>query len=159
MLVPLKYIPKRLSRKDKAIISKELKKSRKLYRSGHYYKRKSVSSYPQRKSSHLSKAKQIYNIDNMFVTKELSLKTKCSLKGLDEIVRKGEGAYYSSGSRPNQTPQSWGYARLASAITGGKSAVIDFSIINEECDHNSIPYKLALNAQQIKRRHTRKTRI
>jgi len=38
---------------------------------------------------------------------------------LQKIVNKGMGAYYSSGSRPNQTPASWGIARLASAITGG----------------------------------------
>ena len=42
-------------------------------------------------------------------------------------MKKGQGAYYSSGSRPNQSAHSWGYARLASAITGGKSAAVDFT--------------------------------
>ena len=52
-------------------------------------------------------------------------KTGCSIEALKKIVNKGEGAYYSSGSRPNQTSHSWGYARLASAITGGKAAAVD----------------------------------
>jgi len=62
---------------------------------------------------------------------------------LSEIVRKGEGAYYSSGSRPNQTPQSWAYARLASAITGGKAAKVDYHILEKGCKPDSKALKLA----------------
>ena len=62
------------------------------------------------------------------------MKTGCKSSALNKIVRKGEGAYYSSGSRPNQTPQSWGIARLASSITGGKAAAVDYDIITEGCD-------------------------
>jgi len=58
-------------------------------------------------------------------------------------VKKGEGAYYSSGSRPNQTAQSWGYARLASALTGGPSSVIDYHILRDGCASNSRPLKMA----------------
>ena len=39
-------------------------------------------------------------------------------KALKEVFEKGEGAYYSSGSRPNQTPSSWEYGRLYSYILG-----------------------------------------
>lgn len=39
---------------------------------------------------------------------------------INEIFKKGEGAYYSSGSRPNQTPSSWAYARVYAYIMGGK---------------------------------------
>ena len=35
---------------------------------------------------------------------------------------------YVSGSRPNQTPTSWGLARLASVILGGPSRRIDKDI-------------------------------
>ena len=35
------------------------------------------------------------------------------------------GINISSGSRPNQNAQSWGLARLASAITAGKAAAVD----------------------------------
>ena len=31
------------------------------------------------------------------------------------------GAYFSGGSRPNQTPTSWALGRLASVIMGGKA--------------------------------------
>tara|TARA_R100000231_G_scaffold112533_1_gene83426 strand:+ start:179 stop:601 length:423 start_codon:yes stop_codon:yes gene_type:complete len=48
--------------------------------------------------------------------------------GQEKIINKGRGAYFSSGSRPNQTPESWGLARLASVILGGPSRRIDKSI-------------------------------
>jgi hypothetical protein len=64
------------------------------------------------------------------------------------IVKKGEGAYYSSGSRPNQTPQSWGYARLASALTAGKSAAVDFSILEKGCNHKKKAFTLAKKARR-----------
>jgi hypothetical protein len=58
-------------------------------------------------------------------------------------VSKGEGAYYSSGSRPNQTPQSWGIARLASSITGGKAAAVDYNILDKGCNHKKKAFSLA----------------
>ena len=39
-------------------------------------------------------------------------------KALKEVFEKGEGAYYSAGSRPNQTASSWAYGRLYSYILG-----------------------------------------
>jgi len=48
--------------------------------------------------------------------------------GQKKIIDKGKGAYYSSGSRPNQTPTSWGLARLASVILNGPSRRIDKNI-------------------------------
>ena len=71
------------------------------------------------------------------------MKTGCKLKSLKQIVKKGEGAYYSSGSRPNQTPQSWGLARLASSLTSGKSAAVDYDIIKKGCDHKKKAFILA----------------
>ena len=50
---------------------------------------------------------------------------------LDEVFKKGEGAYYSSGSRPNQTPESWGKARVASVLVGGASRNIDKKIVEK----------------------------
>ena len=57
--------------------------------------------------------------------------------------KKGEGAYYSSGSRPNQTPKSWGLARLASSLTSGKAAAVDYDIIKKGCNHNKKAFILA----------------
>tara|TARA_R110002020_G_scaffold468312_3_gene692485 strand:+ start:586 stop:981 length:396 start_codon:yes stop_codon:yes gene_type:complete len=48
--------------------------------------------------------------------------------GQKKVIDKGKGAYYSSGSRPNQTPTSWGLARLASVILGGPARKIDKKI-------------------------------
>ena len=62
---------------------------------------------------------------------------------MKQIVRKGEGAYFSSGSRPNQTAQSWGLARLASSLTAGKSAAIDYDILKNGCNHRKKAFRLA----------------
>ena len=67
---------------------------------------------------------------------------------LKDIVKKGQGAYFSSGSRPNQTGHSWGIARLASAVTGGKSAVVDYHILKKECKKTSKALKLANKAKR-----------
>ena len=45
--------------------------------------------------------------------------------GINQILDKGRGAYYSGGSRPNQTPSSWAYARLASVIMNGPARKVD----------------------------------
>lgn len=138
-----RYLPPTLSRRDKARQRNELTKSRRLYKQNKYYTRKSVKSFKSKPSKHVDNARRLYRIQNIRPTRELSARTGCSLKGLRQIVRKGEGAYYSSGSRPNQTPQSWGYARLASAITGGNASAVDFHIIDKECDHRKPAYRLA----------------
>ena len=120
-----------------------LKKSRKLYKKNKYYTREKVSSYKNKTSSHIMDARKLYNIEKITPNKELSQKTGCSLSALKQIVKKGEGAYYSSGSRPNQTAQSWGLARLASSITAGKSAAVDYDILNKGCDHKKRAFILA----------------
>ena len=51
-------------------------------------------------------------------------------KGLEEIMMKAKGAYYSSGSRPNQTAFSWGLGRIASVLQGGPSRKIDKKIVD-----------------------------
>ncbi len=79
---------------------------------------------------------------------------------MKQIVKKGEGAYYSSGSRPNQTARSWGIARLASSITSGKSSAVDYNIIDKECHHNKLAYKLADKAKKkYKFGHSRTKKI
>ncbi len=138
-----RYLPDTLSRRDKTRQRKELIKSRKLYKQHKYYTRKSMKSFTSKPSKHLDRARKLYGVEHIKPTRELSRRSGCTLKGLRQIVRKGEGAYYSSGSRPNQTPHSWGYARLASAITGGNASAVDFHIIDKECAHNKLAYRLA----------------
>ena len=37
---------------------------------------------------------------------------------LRQVMERGQGAFYSSGSRPGQTPTSWGLARARSFASG-----------------------------------------
>ncbi len=154
-MYPKKYVPKSLSKKDKSKQKKMLKKSQKMYKKKKYYTREKVKTFKSKKSNHIKNAERIYKINSVKPSKELSEKTGCSLKGLQEIVKKGQGAYYSSGSRPNQTAHSWGRARLASAITGGKSSQIDYHILEKYCSPNSKALKLANNS--IYKNNIRKT--
>ena len=126
--INLRYLPNKLTKKDKKLQSRMLSKSRKMYKKGKYFTRKSVSSYKSKTSQHVLNAKNMYRVDKIGPTNELSKATGCSKNALYQIIRKGEAAYYSSGSRPNQTGQSWGKARLASAITSGKAAAVDYAI-------------------------------
>ena len=145
---PSKYVPDQLSNADTKKQLQMLIKSKKMYNDKKYYIRQKVKSYKNKPSSHITNAKKMYNIDNIFPSNELSIKTGCSIDALHQIVSKGEGAYFSSGSRPNQTPQSWGVARLASSITGGKSASVDFSIIDTYCDTTKPAHILALKSKK-----------
>lgn len=146
--VPVRYLPKQLTKKDKDKQASMLLKSKRLYKDKVYYTREKVESYKNKTSKHILKARKIYNIDNISPNKELARKTGCSLKALRKIVEKGEGAYFSSGSRPNQTAQSWGLARLASAITAGKSAAVDYNILEEGCNHNKKAFILAKKSKK-----------
>ena len=145
---PVRYIPNKLTRKDKQKQIQMLKKSRKMYKKGKYYTRKQIPSFKNKKSNHITDAYRIYNIKNIKPNQELAEKTGCSISALNQIVKKGQGAYFSSGSRPNQTAQSWGLARLASSITAGKAAAVDYSIIEKGCKHNKKAFILANQARK-----------
>lgn len=145
----LRYLPKRLSYKDKKKQSKMLLKSKKMYKKGKYYTRKPVKSFKSKTSSHVLNAKKMYNVEKIGATNELARKTGCSKSALAKIINKGAGAYYSSGSRPNQTAQSWGIARLASALTSGKAGAIDYDILNDGCKPGSKGFKAAQKARKI----------
>jgi len=140
---PIRYVPKNLTKKDTQTQINMLLKSKKMYRENKYYTRKKIPSYKNKKSKHILNAYKIYNIKNIKPSQELAQKTGCTISALNQIVKKGEGAYYSSGSRPNQTAQSWGLARLASSLTSGKAAAVDYDIIEKGCNHKKMAYILA----------------
>lgn len=139
----MRYLPVQLSARDKKKQAQMLIRSKRLYKKQQYYTRKPLSSYKNKTSKHIRNAQRIYKIEKINPSDELAKKTGCSLSTLNQIVRKGEGAYFSSGSRPNQTAQSWGIARLASALTAGKAAAVDYSIIEKGCDHKKKAFLLA----------------
>tara|TARA_R110000823_G_scaffold206545_1_gene337212 strand:- start:198 stop:605 length:408 start_codon:yes stop_codon:yes gene_type:complete len=114
--VPSSYLPDTLSKKDKQkqIISIFEKTERPDVK------------FKEKRSSWAVKFEDYYgtNIkDEEFIDKYILRK-----EGQEQIILKGKGAYYSSGSRPNQTAFSWGYGRLASVIMGGKARKIDMKI-------------------------------
>ena len=146
--VPIKYLPKRLTKKDKKKYSRELRKSQKAYKKGKYLTRKRVKSYKHKPSKHVLAAQKIYDTDKISANSSLAKKTGCSVNALAKIVKKGQGAYVSSGSRPNQTGHSWGRARLASAITGGKAAAVDYNILEKGCKPMSKALTLAKKARK-----------
>jgi len=84
---------------------------------------------PEKRSSHVIKFEKKYNkkiTDEDFIHKNIITRT-----GQKKIMDKAMGAYFSGGSRPNQTPSSWAYARLASVITGGGARKVDIKIWNQ----------------------------
>ena len=147
MKINLRYLPMRLTRKDRKKQGKELIKSRRLYKKGIYHSRPKVRSFKSKKSHFIIEAEKMYHVDKIGATNELAKATGCSKQSLAKIINKGEGAYYSSGSRPNQTAQSWGIARLASAITSGKAAAVDYNILEEGCKPKSKALTLAKRAK------------
>jgi len=116
-----------LSRKDKKKQQKNLKKSTKDYEKGKYTVRPRLKSFKSKKSNWTSKFEKKYGKD-VKKYKQISKVTGIPVPALKEVVKKGMGAYYSSGSRPNQTPESWGKARMYSYIMGGPTRKIDHHI-------------------------------
>ena len=48
---------------------------------------------------------------------------------VETILKKGAGAYASSGSRPNVSSYQWKFARLASALLGGPASKVDKDLL------------------------------
>jgi hypothetical protein len=144
------YVPKSLTLRDRRKQLSMLKNSRNLYKKGKFYTRKKLGSFTSKKSKHLSKAMRLYSLEHIVPSKEMVKATGCPMEVLEGIVKKGEGAYYSSGSRPNQTAQSWAYARLASAVTGGPASVIDYHLVSK-CNPKKKAYQLATKAVRQKK--------
>jgi len=115
-----KYVPKNLTESDKKKQIKSIKEKT---------DRPKLDSFESKRSSHVIKFEKKYKTkitDEKYINDNILKK-----KGQLEILKKGMGAYYSSGSRPNQTPESWSYARLASVIMNGPARKIDIKIWNK----------------------------
>ena len=96
-------------------------------------KKRPKTSFKSKESSWTKKfsAKYGEQLDNMKggrSKKNIAKVTGIPFKALDEVYKKGKGAFFSSGSRPNQTPDTWAYARLYSYILGGPARKVDKSI-------------------------------
>lgn len=111
-----KYVPKSLSENDKKKQIKSIKEG----------KDRPKTDYKTKRSSYVVSFEKKYGekiTNDSFISKNIISKT-----GIDEILSKGRGAYYSSGSRPNTTAESWARARLASVIVNGPARKVDDAI-------------------------------
>ena len=84
---------------------------------------------PSKRSSYVIRFEKKYNTkitNEDFIHKNIITRT-----GQKKIMDKAKGAYFSGGSRPNQTPESWAFARLASVIVGGPARKVDIKIWNQ----------------------------
>lgn len=123
--IPKKYT-RGLSRKDKQRQSKNIRTARKNYKRGKYTDRPKLKSYKKRESGWTAKFHKRH--PNAKTVPQIARATGIPAKALNAVKRKGMGAYYSSGSRPNQTAQSWGKARMYSYILGGPARRVDREI-------------------------------
>ena len=68
--------------------------------------------------------------DSPHTIAQIAMLTGFKKSGLDTIMRKGEGAFYSNHAsvRPQvKSAVQWGKARVYSAVMGGKAARVDAS--------------------------------
>ena len=115
--IPKQYAPASLTPADRKKQIKSIKEGK---------PRPKVESFKSKRSGHVAdfEKKYGYKITNdSRISKEIISKT-----GIDKILAKGRGAYYSAGSRPNQTADSWARARLASVILGRGARKVDKAI-------------------------------
>ena len=142
--IPDKYAPKYLPAMDRMRQLRAIRRSRRAYKKGVYIGRAKLASAKTRKSKFTKRVARTYRIPDRGITlKALAKRAGCSMRAFHRILSKGRGAFYSSGSRPNQTPQSWARARLYSAITGGPASKIDRHIMEEDCAPDSKALSLA----------------
>lgn len=116
--VPRRYVPKSLSEEDK-------KKQIKSIMTGS--ERPELDTFKSKRSPHVIKFEKKYG----FPITSKRVEEIITREGIKQILAKGRGAFYSSGSRPEQSADSWAYARLASALTGGKAAEVDKKILDK----------------------------
>lgn len=113
--LPKKYVPKSLSAADKKKQVKSIVEGK---------KRPNVKSFESKRSTHATAFEKKYG----FKISDKRVNEIISPAGQKQILDKGRAAYYTGGSRPNQTPESWARARLASVIMGGKARQVDKKI-------------------------------
>ena len=111
--IPKRYLPDTLSKADRQKQIKSIFEGKERPKTDVKKRQSSFTiDFNKRYGERLDKMKGGKSIKNL--AKVVNLPEKA----LKEVFKKGEGAYYSSGSRPNQTPSSWAYGRLYSYILG-----------------------------------------
>lgn len=134
--IPDKYIPKKeLTPAQQFRQKRAIEQSKRAAKKGIFETRPKIEGFKSKKSSFTKKAEEkgiSGSIDKIAdkITKSDKRKKEVK-KGLQEIMSKGRGAYFSSGSRPNTTPTQWGKARIYSVLLGGASRKVDKNIVDK----------------------------
>jgi hypothetical protein len=118
--ISLKYVPQSLTESDKRLQIQSIKRQERRPKVDSFQSKRSplVKSFEDKYGY---KINQLDKIDKQIIKRA----------GIDKILSKGKGAYYSSGSRPNQTADSWALARLAGVIMGSPARKVDQKIWDE----------------------------
>ena len=104
-----------------------IRKSQKEYeKSGTILERPKVSDKPTPRSPW---AKKFEDKHGFPITDLPKVKKAYPSADVETILKKGDGAYATSGSRPNTSSYQWKFARLASALLGGPAAKIDKDLL------------------------------
>jgi hypothetical protein len=131
MSLPKHYVSG-LSQKDKKKQIRSLKKSRKNYKKKTKSKKQKYYTRPRLKSFKNKPSRWRVSFQKKYpqakTMKEIAKVSGIPYKALQEVKKKGMGAYYSSGSRPNQTAESWGIARMYAYIMGSPTRKVDYHI-------------------------------
>ena len=147
MTIPDHYLAG-LSKKDREIQKRNIKLAKKSYKKNYKNKERRFVSRPKLKSFEGKTSRHIVDFHRKYgITisekklPEIEKVTGIPRRALEKVIQKGKGAYYSSGSRPNQTAHSWAYARLASFLLGRGDYKIDKHVL-DDVDKSKIKIKL-----------------
>ena len=128
--LPQRYVPKSLTPSQRRKQIKSIKEGT---------PRPKLKGVRTRRSPNTIKAQKYFgegNTGKRAMAKRLAKGNKSReerlMKAFDEIYDRGAKAYKTSGSRPNQTPQSWAFGRLFSVLFDKKGArVQDADIVKK----------------------------
>jgi len=125
-MIPDKYVAG-LSPALQVLQRRLIEKSQREYeKTGKVVDRPKVSKKKVPRSSHVKRFQEMYGFPITDLTK---VKRQFPNADVEKILAKGRAAYASSGSRPNVSSHQWAFARLASALTGGKAAKVDKDLL------------------------------
>lgn len=116
-----------LSPQQRLLQQRLIRKSQKTYeQTGEILERPKVSQAQTPRSPWVKKFEEKHGFP---VTDLEKVKKAYPSADVETILKKGAGAYASSGSRPNVSSYQWKFARLASALLGGPASKVDRNLL------------------------------